>query len=331
MNNLVETLHQLGITASDDALYTLKTKKSWIRLSKRVETMLKKITMDELYETFNFEHHKDAAGRLLSQFLFDNVAVVYGHKAQGKSQFLFFMFRLLQELGETVVYLDSSILPDDELCDIGMEVVDTWKENLLLKFSDSHEVSIALKNLIKQPSKHSFGQFLGNLKKFSSSGNRVWVIVDEVVQFSNFPITLPEEQKKSPFNWIVTGSAGIGTWVAKRHLRKYVFDLPLWSKYQCVEFLCKICKYLNIDISKGIGDIPYDALGDWLDEKFGGVIGYICELLFAISEGKKISDYIMDLNSRVDHIIRYTAKNDHISVKQLSEDWLNAIKSPDNT
>ena len=29
--------------------------------------------------------------------------------------------------------------------------------------------------------------------------------------------------------WIVTGSAGIGSWVSKKHLEKLVFDFPRFT------------------------------------------------------------------------------------------------------
>jgi hypothetical protein len=41
------------------------------------------------------------------------VSVVFGHKNQGKSQFLFFLAQLLKELIENVLYLDKSILPEE--------------------------------------------------------------------------------------------------------------------------------------------------------------------------------------------------------------------------
>jgi hypothetical protein len=68
--------------------------------------------MEKLYVVFNFEHHVASAFTLFHSFdLEETTAVVYGHKHQGKSQFLFFLVQLLQELGEVVIYLDKSILP----------------------------------------------------------------------------------------------------------------------------------------------------------------------------------------------------------------------------
>ena len=75
--------------------------------------------------------------------------------------------------------------------------------------------------------------------------------------FENFKIDLPEEQALGPFKWIVTGSAGIGSWVAKRNLGKLVFDLPLFTKQQCVDFTSKLCNYLEINLEDGIDGVPF--------------------------------------------------------------------------
>jgi hypothetical protein len=64
------------------------------------------------------------------------------------------------------------------------------------------------------------------------------------------------EQDLGPFKWIVTGSTGIGTWVAKRHLKKLVFDLPLFSKKECSDFAHILCNSLGISTEHGIEGIP---------------------------------------------------------------------------
>ena len=144
-----------------------------------------------------------------------------------------------------MIFLDKTILPDEETGEISCEVVDMWKDNLSKNLDSSHELFISLETLLEKQTAKYFGIFLKYLKKFAVSEHRVWIIVDEVVEFSKFPITLPDEQTRTPFKWIVTGSAGIGSWVAKRHLTRYVFDLPLWSKNQCVEFATKLCLFLK--------------------------------------------------------------------------------------
>jgi hypothetical protein len=86
------------------------------------------------------------------------------------------------------------------------------------------------------------------------------------VGISGFPIELRKEQDVGPFNWIITGSAGIGTWVAKKHLVQYVFDLPLFAKEDCFQIALDLCYSLNINLSDGIDGIPYVGIEDWLDE-----------------------------------------------------------------
>jgi hypothetical protein len=120
------------------------------------------------------------------------------------------------------------------------------------------------------------------------SGTRVWIIVDEVVLFENFPIDLPEEQDLGSFNWIVTDSAGIGSWDAKKHLEKLVFDLPLFIKEQCLDFAIKLCNSLGVNLENGIDGVPPNGVDDWLEERFGGVVGYIAEMLLELSKGNML-------------------------------------------
>ena len=81
----------------------------------------------------------------------------------------------------------------------------------------------------------SFGKFFLALFKYAERHpeTRFWIIIDEVVVFERL-IRLPEEQALGLFKWIVAGSAGIGSWVAERHLGKLVFDLPRFTQKQCM-------------------------------------------------------------------------------------------------
>jgi hypothetical protein len=236
-------------------------------------------------------------------------------------------------MGETVLFLDGTVLPSK--CDNQIEVTSSefcghlWKNDFLQ--IDCENVRASLETFYQDKLSDSFGVFLSAVSKYTrSSGNRVWMIVDEAVLFENFPIDLPKEQRLGPFNWIVTGSAGIGSWVAKRHLKKWVFDLPLFTKEECSEFANNLCSSLKINLKAGICGVPQEGMADWLEERFGGVIGYITELFLEISNGKKVSQYISSLVGRVNDIISHTAERRHISTKQLAEDWLNVIKSPLN-
>ena len=51
-----------------------------------------------------------------------------------------------------------------------------------------------------------------------------------------------------PFNWIVIGSADIASWVAKKHLEKLVFDLPLFNKEEGFGFANNLCSSLVINL-----------------------------------------------------------------------------------
>jgi hypothetical protein len=80
--------------------------------SKRIQDLLKKLSKEQLYSVFNSHHHIDSASRLFNFIKDYDSCVVYGHKCQGKTQFLFFVFKLLQAVGEKVLFLDRTALPD---------------------------------------------------------------------------------------------------------------------------------------------------------------------------------------------------------------------------
>jgi hypothetical protein len=57
------------------------------------------------------------------------------------------------------------------------------------------DVKNILGHFCKDALSDSFGHFLFSLKVYARTTNtRIWIIVDEVVLFENFPIDLPEEQ-----------------------------------------------------------------------------------------------------------------------------------------
>jgi hypothetical protein len=57
-----------------------------------------------------------------------------------------------------------------------------------------------------------------------------------------------------------------------------VFDLPLFTKVECSDFAHILCNLLKINLENGIEGIPFGGIDDWLEERFGGVIGYIAEM-----------------------------------------------------
>lgn len=65
---------------------------------------------------FDFDHVLNAVNLVLGKAVTRRrvTVVLWGHKNQGKSQVLHFLMTFLVKLGEFVVYLDSSAVPDPE-------------------------------------------------------------------------------------------------------------------------------------------------------------------------------------------------------------------------
>ena len=331
INRLEAALAKNEIVVTEGAVQRLLDQKQWIYRSERVKDLLKRLTEDQLYSAFRAEHHISSATRLFKFLKKQDCAVVYGHKAQGKTQFLFFVFKLLQAVGEKVLYLDRTILPAaSNTIDIDSDMFcgHQWKDS----FQMEGEVGIALNKFYKDALQDSFVKFLEALHEYAErkSTTRIWIIIDDVVLFENRKIELPEKQEFGPFKWIVTGSAGIGTWVAKRRLDEQVFELPLFTNKQCLDFAKKLCNSLEIDPADELA-VPKAGVSFWLEEKFGGVIGYIAEMFLEVAEGKYPSDYLSILSDRVDTVISAAAKKRGISEKALARDWLREISSKDNT
>ena len=334
LTQLEAALRDNGIQVSDGAVKQLLDQRQWIYPSERVEEMMEKLDDGQLYSVFNSQHHLESASQLF-QFLETmrkKVSVVYGHKSQGKTQFLFFLFKLLQAMGEKVLFLDKTIMPAKRSEKIHISKPTfcgrLWRDDFVQL---GGSVTETLNLFFQDADPKSFGAFLDALVlSTEDSGPRIWIIVDEVVLFENFPIDLPEEQDLGPFNWIVTGSAGIGSWVAKRHLEKLVFDLPLFTKEECWDFANSLCNSLGINLENGIDGVPAAGLDDWLEERFGGVVGYIAELFLEISKGNLVSQYMLALSGRMNKVIGNSATKNGISKEQLAKDWLNEIKSDDN-
>jgi hypothetical protein len=336
IRSLETSLQANGIQVRDGAVQNLLDQREWIYPSKRIEDLRKKLNQEQLYSVFNYQHHLQSAKLLFDFIKNQDSCVVYGHKAQGKTQFLFFVFKLLQAAGEKVLFLDSTMIPPEEgdnKIAIGKGTFcGKWWKDSFLQIDD--EVKKCLEKFYANKRPKSFGKFIRALRTFIDKGEkktRVWIIIDEVVLFENvkYLICLPKEQDLGPFNWIITGSAGIGSWVAEKHLENLVFDLPLFTKKECMTFATRLCNNLNIVLEDELG-VPPAGMDDWLDEKFGGVVGYIAELVLAISKGNSVSQYFTALSSRMKKVMRKSAKENSISINQLAEDWLNEIKAEDN-
>lgn len=336
LSQLEDASIAMNINSDDDKSIQVKIQelldeKKWIYHSQGVVNLLKKLDENQLYSVFDSQHHIKSAIQLF-QFLKDrDSCVLYGHKPQGKSQFLFFVFKLLCAMGQKVLFLDHTMLPTKSSNKVKIRSFKfcghLWRDSILQ--IDDQNVQDNLKQFLDDGRAESFGEFFAALSDYSeSSGDHVWIVVDDVVLFENFPIDLPREQDMGPFNWIVTGSADFGTWVGRRHLDKFAFDLPLFTAQECLDCATKLCDSLDIDLENGLIGVPRAGLGDWLEEQFGGIIGYIAELFLEISKGKRVSEYLSSLDARVEQIIVNVAKGS--GVGGLASDLLKGMNSASN-
>ena len=377
-----------------------------IKKTTRVEVF----TDEQLLKVFNIGHHVESAKKFFEHLspkggLLGSVvrrrepkcAVVFGHKQQGKSQFLYFLAVLLQKLGEGVVYLDKSIaggvmkLHKAECC------FHVWKTNLetfLEKVSDqvagtsdvakyANAALASLTTFAKNGTHDKFAKFhedldmcISEVRQLSHSPPvRLWMIIDEASsdEMRPFLIDLPEEQAESTFRYILTGSVGISHLVAERHLQNFVWDLPLFTRSESASLTWKLHEVLFPDAQRGgaaeasssssslsslssssssstssassaasseafwdqlcvkgktegASDVFDINLGDKLEKLFGGVPGYITELMLELGNGGTLTSYTAKLSTRVYDLILKEAKQRHISDKDLAHGWLVAMR-----
>ena len=286
-------------------------------------TRLKKLPLDKLHLFFNVEHHIEAATSFFKKYRTfgeDTRAVVFGHKNQGKTQFLYFLAKLLQALGEGVVYLDKSIVPgeNEKLTDVEDDgcCLHKWQQELLVFLGQNEgaeKVKSALEQFAAEGRRESFGEFHTALRSCVRRHKlRVWMIVDEAAteEIGSFPIVLPKEQTPSNFHFVLTGSVGIARFTSDRHLDKWVWDLPLFTPAKAAVLAVKLHAALQlegVDLWDALGvkrspanpaAFDLEHLGAALEELFGGVPGYIAELLLELSKGHSLSTYTLELSSR---------------------------------
>ncbi|KAG9399991.1 hypothetical protein AC1031_010911 [Aphanomyces cochlioides] len=289
------------------------------------------------------DHHIKAATSFFStlhEFRKRKCAVVFGQKQQGKSQFLYFLAKLLIALGEGVVYLDQTIAPpigkhvaviDKDCC------LHLWQPSLetFLTANGGQAVIDTLRAFRGDP--NDFSNFDTSLYAFCKEEElRVWMIVDEATsdRLQNFPITWPEEQYLTPFHFVLTGSVGIAKFVTERHLESQVWDLPLFDLQETASLALRLLDALNLptEVIEGAFGLNLDLddeeqkekkIGEFLDGLFGGVPGYIAELFLAITKNGSLTSYMASLNIRVRGIVK---KALGVNIAENAELWLNTIK-----
>jgi hypothetical protein len=346
-------LYEHIIVDGIDVIYEkVKNSQDWVKTTERVSELVGAIRNipNETYpdgctkicDIFSFDHHKRSATELWNQINLNYRAraVVFGHKNHGKTQFLFFLLRVLQEMGEYVVYFDKTIIPVKRDKETNMLMIDSshsqycvkyWRDQLCNKML-TDELKSRIDEFDEVASLSNFREFMQELKKYSrSSKQRVWVIVDEVPaldkEYDSIPLLeLPEEQMDSPFNFIVTGSAGMGKWVGDQHLEKSVFDLPPFTKEEGMKFASSLLKSFDktdIEFAEYFGDISVDGIGDCLEEMFGGIPGYVAECILYFSNNRSFTDYGNALKQRIESLID-KASNKESLLKEINESkWKN--------
>jgi hypothetical protein len=195
IRSLEASLQANGIQVPDEkTVQNLLDQRDWIYPSKRVEDLLKKLNQEQLYSIFNYQHHLQSAKLLFDFIKNQDSCVVYGHKAQGKTQFLFFVFKLLQAMGEKVLFLDRTMLPShaEKIIRVNKKSFcgNRWKDSFL-DIGDAL-VTDSVNMLFNDGKPESFGKFFSALEAYmESSTMRIWIIIDEVVLLEDFPIDLP--------------------------------------------------------------------------------------------------------------------------------------------
>jgi hypothetical protein len=344
------------------------------------------VNEDTLAVIFDFKHHLTAATEFFKTFAGfgrHTRAVIFGHKNQGKTQFLFFLTKLLQALGEGVVYLDPDVSlekgkfkEDDDAEEVENNLT-IWRgqlETFLDKQTDHDtvkEVKEKLDEFAKNANSINFKGFRKVLSKFVKKESvRVWLIVDETAKYHDmFDIPWPTGQGRDLFHFVLTGSKGISSFVGKRSLKAWVWDLPVFSPNETAVFAVKLAQALELpleDLYDALGvkvetkkggkeekqagsdgaddDVDahadekyaelYENLGARLEELFGGVLGYTAECLLGLKKGESLTDYALQLkssgsDSSVLGAMKAAAKGDH-NLEALCKAWFNLINRRDS-
>jgi hypothetical protein len=217
------------------ALGRLKVKGGWVKHTEKINEIhdavvhvpITLLVMEEILD-FHYHYTNVLQWNKLLQNRYKNVSVVLGHTNHGKTQFLFFLVRLLQELDEKVIFLDRTILPDTttstKIHSTNLKMfpdkldycVQYWSDDIGAYFNDT-TVGIALQKNLKKTILYFI--LINSIHCLNSASitekKNVWMIIDDVslldVSYGNCKfIDLPREEERTPFNFIVTGNVRMG-------------------------------------------------------------------------------------------------------------------------
>jgi hypothetical protein len=314
---------------------------SLVRMTERVKTLqlaLNKAnaarqgedkTLSDIWDT---NHLLTCAQQVLEKALdttqVKHLAIIFAHKKQGKSQLLFFLMKLLQALGEPVILVDKSIIPkvENRPVEEAEWCLGWWFDPFaawLGKQGEGDQVVKEVKDSLEtykesRLANHFYDFFLA-LKKLARK-HRIWLLADEVGKFFQEPgskvklLDFPTEQDPTPFLWILTGSIGIGEFVARRHLRPFVWDIPVFDKEQSHTFTLKLAEALNLSLDRLCTEfsVQEEGLADFLYEHYGGIVGHIEECLVAFSNGQSFIEVSASLSEQVREVSSKSAARRYV-------------------
>lgn len=106
VGELEATLKGLGMSVQSKVITEFLGKKDWILQSNRYEDLA--MTSEIFIDAFSIAHLVRCANAVLTKF--SGQRIIMGQKFQGKSQFMYFLFKLLQHCGAPVVYMKPTSL-----------------------------------------------------------------------------------------------------------------------------------------------------------------------------------------------------------------------------
>lgn len=157
---------------------------------------------------------------------------------------------------------------------------------------------------------------------------RVWILVDNLTKWENPGVLhhrlFPKEGEPSRFHFIVTGGVGMGKWTSERGLEESVVDLPFLSKDAGWRLATNLEHKLSAsDLKQHLVD--YGEPADHIESKFGGVPGYIVDLVLKYKQGGGIDDRLSKLQRDLTELLE---KGFPIP-QTFAETCLTALRTPD--
>ena len=261
-----------------------------------------------------------------------------GHKWNGKTQLLYFVARLLQKLGEPVVYVDQTVLTKGnqafvQSTDACIHVFqDQLKKLLTPAFAD---IGVLLDKFARSGKRDDFVEFHTQLKIcIARTKERVWLIADECPKIvDEHDYLFPEAQGILNFRLIATGSNKMMDLIQKQHWSNVIIEMPLLSPKQQATLALNVTPEQNrrelwtkVDAKyiDGAEAENLQSLTTAVDDACGGILGYVVNL--AIED-----DYVAEWDKRIIFLLDQAAGNVHKVTEDMAPVWLARIQSADQS